>query len=761
MQCRNCGTEIADKAIVCYRCGSAPPIRCASRLPLQSRAARLPLVAAGAAVDPGAGRSVAGAERVRYPREFEMAAGRVLAPVRRRCMLHRSPRRGAADVYTLRHARRPPRSHRRARPAHRPDRESRRSRSAAARPTICGWPAAKCRAITPKSRSTSSTSSCAIAARATAPTSTASRSPSSTLAHGDRIRLGRSGGAEMVFLLADTRADAGRSRPTTTAIGDLRQIAALLEGLRALGSGRVLDDVLSLVLDSAIEVSGAERGFIMLAAPSSELEFKMARGTRPHRRCPAAASRPAARFPRKSSAPASRSIVADLLDGELANVHMGTVALGIRNVLCVPLRLVRYLDQAEAVGERERRIGVLYLDSREKGTLLSSSTRARARDAGDRGRRRDRERPALSRDDGEGADGAGDADRGGDPAGAAAQGRPRRARSSAPPRRRCRADRSAATSTTTSTCRPARSGSRSATSPAKGPPAALLSAMMQGIFAAQAASSDSPSQTISRVNLALYRRGIESRFVTLMYGALDPGRPPDVLQRRAQPAAAWSGSDRRPPARMRRADRRAVRARDLRGGDRHADRRRLADRVQRRRVRGDVGAAATSTARTRILDVRRSATTSWSRAQLLEALFADVRDFTRGAPQSDDITAHGPEVPVIRLVEPLRRRQRVAAGVWIVPRGRVWNGIFEMMVVRGVEGVLWSAPRCTMRAARPFTPIARRHGPRDLSRDAGSRRCGPRSSFSPRWSTVSRLCRSARRLPDRPVTPVPARSWLR
>ena len=69
-------------------------------------------------------------------------------------------------------------------------------------------------------------------------------------------------------------------------------------------------------------------------------------------------------------------VVADLLDGELANVHMGTVALGIRNVLCVPLRLVRYLDKAEAVDEREQRIGVLYLDSREKGTLLSSSTRA-------------------------------------------------------------------------------------------------------------------------------------------------------------------------------------------------------------------------------------------------------------------------------------------------------------------------------------------------------------------------------------------------
>src|ERR671914_2705422 len=97
-----------------------------------------------------------------------------------------------------------------------------------------------------------------------------------TLVHGDRIRLGRTGGAEMVFLLADSQPPADRA--TTTAVGDLRQIAALLEGLRALGSGRVLDDVLSLVLDSAIEVSGAERGFIMLAIESTDLEFKMARG---------------------------------------------------------------------------------------------------------------------------------------------------------------------------------------------------------------------------------------------------------------------------------------------------------------------------------------------------------------------------------------------------------------------------------------------------------------------------------------------------
>ena len=54
-------------------------------------------------------------------------------------------------------------------------------------------------------------------------------------------------------------------------------MAALLEGLRALGSGRVLEDVLAPVLDSAIDVTGAERGFIMLANRERELEFKLAR----------------------------------------------------------------------------------------------------------------------------------------------------------------------------------------------------------------------------------------------------------------------------------------------------------------------------------------------------------------------------------------------------------------------------------------------------------------------------------------------------
>jgi hypothetical protein len=42
MQCRNCGTEIADKAIVCYRCGAGTTEPVRKAVPIKPR--RSPLV---------------------------------------------------------------------------------------------------------------------------------------------------------------------------------------------------------------------------------------------------------------------------------------------------------------------------------------------------------------------------------------------------------------------------------------------------------------------------------------------------------------------------------------------------------------------------------------------------------------------------------------------------------------------------------------------------------------------------------------------
>jgi serine phosphatase RsbU (regulator of sigma subunit) len=58
----------------------------------------------------------------------------------------------------------------------------------------------------------------------------------------------------------------------------------------------------------------------------------------------------------------------------------------------------------------------------------------------------------------------------------------------------------------------------------KGPAAALVAAMLQGMFSMEAEQEHSPSLTLSRMNRALLRRRIEPRFSTLMFGVLAPDR---------------------------------------------------------------------------------------------------------------------------------------------------------------------------------------------------------------------------------------------
>jgi len=155
---------------------------------------------------------------------------------------------------------------------------------------------------------------------------------------------------------------------------EFQRVFPMIEQLRALASGAVVDEVLAIVLDSAVEVTGAERGFIMLATEGGRLEVKLGR-MRGKITIPESHFETSRKIPEEVFATGELRIVADLLDGDLANAHMETVALGIRHVLCVPVRPRRYDDRTH-MPNATRVIGVLYLDSREKGPLISSETRA-------------------------------------------------------------------------------------------------------------------------------------------------------------------------------------------------------------------------------------------------------------------------------------------------------------------------------------------------------------------------------------------------
>src|SRR5258708_38067177 len=109
----------------------------------------------------------------------------------------------------------------------------------------------------------------------------------------------------------------------------------------------------------------------MLANADNQLDFKLARA-RGGVTLPGRTFNTSRKIPETVFATGEPAIVEDLASHDMQR-HAGTIALGIRYVLCLPLRLVRYVERAADRGAEES-IGVLYLDSREKGDLSSAAT---------------------------------------------------------------------------------------------------------------------------------------------------------------------------------------------------------------------------------------------------------------------------------------------------------------------------------------------------------------------------------------------------
>jgi serine phosphatase RsbU (regulator of sigma subunit) len=337
------------------------------------------------------------------------------------------------------------------------------------------------------------------------------------LAHGDQVRLGQAGDTEIVFFIEDEAPSVEKS--AVSAATELRQMAALLEGLRALGSGRVLDEVLAMVLDSAIDVTGAERGFIMLASRDKTLEFKLARA-RGKVTLSGRTFETSRKIPETVFATGQQTIVEDLLDGDFAALHTGTVALGIRHVLCTPLRLVRYVERADQKGADEI-IGVLYLDSRERGALRSVSAKS-ALDTLSAEAALAIENARLYR---EALDKA-KFEQELKVAAAIQQSLLPVANREGP---------FFSTAAASVACRAvggdfydyvdlptSQFGFIVGDVAGKGSPAALLAAAVLGMFSAEATYQSSPASLITRLNIGLFRRAIESRFLTTFYGILSP-----------------------------------------------------------------------------------------------------------------------------------------------------------------------------------------------------------------------------------------------
>jgi class 3 adenylate cyclase/GAF domain-containing protein len=137
------------------------------------------------------------------------------------------------------------------------------------------------------------------------------------------------------------------------------KFAVLYEVGRLVSSSLDLAEVLDLVMDSLIQVTGAERGFVMLSDPTSgELRVEVARNLdqaaidAPHFEV----SRNVVRAVVERGTPL---LVSDALTDPSYQRFQSVVALRLRSILCAPLQA------------RGQTIGVIYVDNRLRAGLFT------------------------------------------------------------------------------------------------------------------------------------------------------------------------------------------------------------------------------------------------------------------------------------------------------------------------------------------------------------------------------------------------------
>ena len=197
------------------------------------------------------------------------------------------------------------------------------------------------------------------------------------LKNGDIVQLGSIKGMTLIFQERDLyKSIIGVSDPShdiSFSIRRFKDIGILLAALHKISSVRFLNDLLALIIDTSIDFTGAERGFIMLKEDNEELNIRCARNN--HKGFLKGSSFKTSLHVPLEVFKTGRTIVIEDLDlgGDLES-HSKTRSFGLRSVYCVPLNYVQVRESVSdsSIGRRIT-LGVLYLDSQNVGSRLSKT----------------------------------------------------------------------------------------------------------------------------------------------------------------------------------------------------------------------------------------------------------------------------------------------------------------------------------------------------------------------------------------------------
>ncbi|HUA62099.1 MAG TPA: SpoIIE family protein phosphatase [Verrucomicrobiae bacterium] len=201
------------------------------------------------------------------------------------------------------------------------------------------------------------------------------------LTRNDHIEFGVTGGAHVLFSPDRSPTSAAQQflsqfstwKPAAGAGSDLEMLNVFLEAARKLNTSGVLDDVLSALLEAALRLTRAERGFVFLRGTDGELHLAAGRGKDGADIADdSGISRSILHDAAKS---ASEFLVTDTDETSKLAGRESVVAHNLHSVICIPLRKTviqeRVKDDTRS-GETTDVQGVLYLDSHFLSGKLST-----------------------------------------------------------------------------------------------------------------------------------------------------------------------------------------------------------------------------------------------------------------------------------------------------------------------------------------------------------------------------------------------------
>jgi hypothetical protein len=194
----------------------------------------------------------------------------------------------------------------------------------------------------------------------------------------DRIEFGAIDSYQLIFMPAGGHVShLVENFPAPEKGGKMGKLKAVMEVARVLQTSLSTHDVLSAVVDAALAVTGAERGFLLLSR-DDELEMRVARDRAGSELAEGDLQVPR-RLIRKALRERRELLSMNFDQGEVGGVKPEhTVAdLDLRSVVCVPLVRIRVggVQETSLLSAANETAGVLYMDSRIGAADLSAGNR--------------------------------------------------------------------------------------------------------------------------------------------------------------------------------------------------------------------------------------------------------------------------------------------------------------------------------------------------------------------------------------------------